>query len=411
MKKANLKMILMAQLLAASAFAQVDPNALIAKRLLERISSTKVPSDHVLLSPMMDRIRKGDFVGAAEIAQTHPGFLNVTVKQMALKMSTREETIRLPLNDFAASFIGVTRDGLDARELLTGNFYYMADAAKVPAGVPVRSAIAADILQSNNHYQDLENPAIDIGHVLIRVNGQQLIDGANNVMPNPDPAGVLTPRAFMGAHAVAGTNRRPVEYTFREFMCVPIEDWADTKASDIRIGQDIDRFPGGEHAKFQTTCKGCHTQMDSLRGAFAKWDFTGNRIINGKLGNRAGDLNGSTGLAGKMTRNNGVFSGGYIVTDDSFVNNSMGFANNTTFGWRGPASGNGVRDFAAMVANSRRFSQCMVKRAYDAICRTDLNPKQNMAFLSHHSNRFEQGNYNLKQLFKEVAVSQQCMGR
>ncbi len=411
MRKAAWISILFVQVLGISAFAQLDPASVTAKKLLERISSTKVPADHALIAPMAARIRAGDYVGAAEIAQTHPNFLSVTVKQMALKMSTREETIRLSLNDFAASFIGVTRDETDARELLTGNFYYMADATRLPAGVTVRSDLANDILKSNNHYQDLESPLIDIGSVLKRVSGQQMVDGANAVVANPDPAGVITSRSFMGAHATAGTSRRPVEFTFREFMCVPIEDWADTKASDIRVGQDIDRFPGNDHLKYQTTCKGCHSQMDSLRGAFAKWDFTGNRIINGKVSIKAGDLNATTGLSGKVSRNNSVFSGGYVTTDDSFFNNATGFANAETFGWRGPASGNGVKDLGTMVANSKRFSICMVKRAYDAICRSNMVPKQNMIFLSHQANKFEQNGYNLKRLFKELAVTQQCMGQ
>jgi hypothetical protein len=411
MKLSILYVILFVQVLATSSFAQLDSAGQTAKKLLERISSTKVPADHPFIEQMAARIRAGDYAGAAEIGMTHPNFLNVTVKQMALKMSTREETIRLSLNDFAASYIGVTRDGRDARELLTGNFYYMGDSTRYPAGVTVRENLANDILRSNNHYQDLENPAIDIGAVLKRVDGQQILDGANNPVANPDPAGVITSRAFMGAHATAGTARRPVEFLFREFMCVPIEDWADTKASDIRVGQDIDRFPGTDHLKYQTTCKGCHSQMDSLRGAFAKWDFTGNRIINGGVGIKAGDLNNTTGLSGKVSRNNNVFSGGYVTTDDSFFNNAKGFTNAETFGWRGPASGNGVKDLATMVANSKRFSICMVKRAYDAVCRSNMVPKQNMVFLSHQANKFEQDGYNLKKLFKELAVTQQCMGQ
>ncbi len=406
-----LSAIIFSQLCFSTAFTQkLDPMTSQAKKILERVSSTKVPADHALLAPMIIKLNSGDREGAAEIAMTHPNFLNTTVKLMALQMSTREETFRQDLNDFAASFIGVARDQRDARELLQGNFYYRADIAKVPAGVTVRVDMVRDLLQSNNHYRDLENPAVDIGTVLMRVEGQSLLDGTDAVVPNPDPAGVLTSRTFMGAHAVDGTNRRPVEFTFREFLCVPIENWADTKASDIRIGRDIDRFPGGDHAKFLTTCKGCHTQMDSFRGAFAKWDFQGNRIINSGVANRTGGFDGS-GISNKLNKNGSVFSSGFITKDDSFINNSRMPANEELFSWRGPVNGNGVKNFGVMIANSKRFSQCMVKRVYDAVCRTQLSVKDNMHFIRQYAEKFEQGGYKLKQLFKEVAVTEQCLGQ
>ncbi len=392
-------------------FAQTDANSLIAKKIIERMTGVKVPANDPLLLEVSRQVASGNYRAAAEAAQKHPNFLNVTVKQMALKMSTREESIRLKLNDFSAGFIGVTRDQTDARELLYGNFYYAADPAKVPAGINVRNNLSADILRSNNHYDDLDNPKVDVGQVLKRFEGQMLVDGVNSVVANPDPAGIITSRAFMGAHATAGTARRPVEYTFREFMCVPIEQWTDTKASDQYIGRDIDRYPAGDHMKFQTTCKGCHTQMDSLRGAFAKWDFAGNRIINGNLASKAGDLNGTTGLSNKVMRNATVFPGGWETKDDTWENNSRGPANVELFGWRGTASrGKGANELGKMVSNSKRFSACMVKRVYDAVCRTQLSIKDNLPFIREMANQFESKNYNLKLLFQDVAVTRQCLG-
>ena len=79
----------------------------------------------------------------------------------------------------------------------------------------------------------------------------------------------------MAAHAIAGTNRRLVEYSFREFTCMPIDKWADASGPDTYIGRDVDRFPGGVHQKFTTTCRACHSGMDSLRGAFARYTFSG----------------------------------------------------------------------------------------------------------------------------------------
>lgn len=411
--KKNLGLIILAVMTVnmGEALGQdLDSAGVEAKKLLERISSTKVPGDNPLVIAMAARIRAGDYRGAAEIATGHPEFLNTTVKLMALKMSTREESFRQPLNDFAASVIGVTRDGLDARTLLSGDFYYRANPLLVSPEIAPDDMVK-DIISSNKHYADLEKSNLKLGDVLIKVDGQKLEDNAEQIVASPDPAGVLTSRTFLGAHAVDGTNRRLVEFAFREFMCVPIEEWSDTSASDVRIGPDIDRFPGGDHMKFQTTCKGCHTQMDGFRGAFAKWDFPRNKATNGALTNRGGGFN-AQGVSNKMNDNNTVFSGGYMTTGNTFINNSRMPANATLFGWRGKVDGGvGAKELGTMIANSKRFSQCMVKRVYDAVCRTDLDTKKNISFLSQFGERFEQGNYNLKKLFQEIAVSNQCLGK
>jgi hypothetical protein len=379
-----------------------------AKKLLERLSSTKVPIDDPRLLQMTPLLLAGQWQQAAEIATTHPGFLNLTVKQMAQRMSTREETFRLSLNDFGAMVIGVTRDNLDARTLLTENFYYRGDPARIPANITVDSNLVPDFINSNNHYEDLDRPEIDLGVVLMRVEGQVISGDGRTAVANPDPAGLLTTRSFMGSHADAGTNRRLVEYTFRQFMCVPMGDWADTKVSDAHIGRDIDRFPGGDHMKFQTSCKGCHTQMDGFRGAFARWDFQGGRIVHSAVGG-----NGRTnGIFNKMNKNQNVFAHGYVTTDSSFVNNARGPSNEAFFGWRGSQLDRGadVRQFGQLVANSKRFSQCMVKRVYDTVCRQDLNPKTNKAYLELNGNWFEQQSYNIKRLFERIAVQPECLG-
>lgn len=383
-----------------------------AKLLLEKISGTKIPSDHSLLAPMVAKIDQNDLLGAAQIATTHPNFLNVTVKQMALKMSTREETMRLKLNDFAASFIGVTRDETDARELLNGNFIYMADATKIPANVTVRSNLVNDVARSNNHYNDLDNVRVDIGQVLMRITNQPLAssdDSTATIINNPDPAGVLTSRTFMSAHAIDGTNRRPVEFTFREFMCNPIQNWADIKVSDQRIGRDIDRFPGGDNMKFVTSCKGCHSVMDGFRGAFGKWDAMNNRPAYGGIRN-GGSFSGA-GIANKMNKNNTVFPDGFVTRDDSFINNARGTANANLFGWRdnGAAGGNGVKEFGNLIANSEQFSRCMVKRVYEATCRRTLDITSHQSYVEAEAKKFEQNAYNLKRLFQDVAISSECL--
>lgn len=417
----------------------ITPSRIEARRLVERLTGTIVPIDHPMVGRVEQKLVGGDRKGAVKIVTGdvatgepgHPDFLNTLVKQFALKMSNRDETIRVPLNDMAASFIGITRDERSAKELLTGDFYYMAD----PTKAKVRSDFFRDILVSNNHYEDIEKGQWDIGKVLMRVaqdvsvpanipRGQQIpLSAAGAYTANPDPAGVITSRAFMSSHAVAGTNRRLVEYSFREFLCVPMNEMADTSASPARIGRDVERTPGGDAVKFETSCKGCHTVMDGFRGAFARFDFSNITVGNATFGvvrhtqlNRTGDfafgMNADRNdVVRKMNHNETVFPTGYETTDDSFVNNAVGVANRPRFGWTGARArgGVGVNQFGQMIADSDRFAQCMAKRAIEAVCNAGMAPDNTVTpFMQSAALKFKESGYKLRALFQEVAATPNC---
>lgn len=404
------KLLMIVFLFAFSPSSYAIDAKIEAKRLLERISGTKVSASHPFIPEMATYIEMGLWYEAAEVALNHPNFLNVTVKQMALKMSTREESIQTEFNDFAAMFIGVVRDQIDARQLLTGNFHYRANPEKIPSGINVRAEFESHIVKSNTHYEDLDRLDLDLGEILMPGTGQMIMQSrTNTVVYNPDPAGLLTTRAFMGAHTAAGTNRRPVEYTFRQFMCSPIEEWADTSVSDARVGRDIDRYPGGDHSKFQVSCKGCHTVMDGFRGAFAKWDFSGSFILNRDVQVRSnGELEG--GVVGKMNQNRDVFPAGFVTEDSSFVNNAIGQSNQILFGWRSAVDrGYGVKDFGKMVSESRRFSECMVKRVFDSVCRKSISIKDQADFVREYADHFESQGYNLRKLYRMLSVTKECV--
>ncbi len=406
--------------LSSNVMAQTQAQKDDAKWIYERITGVKWAADHPLIVQAANMVAAGQRADVAALATQQSQFLNVTVKNFALEMSTRDETIRIPLNDFAATIMGVVRDNTDARELLYGNFFYVGDPARLPAGIPNVIANAnemgARVLRSNEHYEalDSKNNRLDVGSVLMRVNGQRLVQNeANNVftiVANPDPAGVLTSRTFIEAHAVAGTNRRPVEYTFRQFMCLPLEQWADALSSDVRIGRDIDRFPGGDHMKFQTSCKSCHTVMDGFRGAWARWDFDNNVALQTTVRQGASDGNR---VLNKLNRNATVYPGGYVTTNDSWVNHAARGVNATQFGWRGldkvtPAnSGTGVGDFGRLVANSQRFSTCMAKRVFKSVCRKDLSDSE-IGVYAALGTQFESLNYNLRNLYQIAALHPRC---
>ena len=290
----------------------------------------------------------------------------------------------------------------------------MADPAK--AAVP--SNVEMDLIKSNNHYDSLGVNNFDLRKVLVPTT-QKIFDG-KSVVPNPTPAGLLTSRQWIAAHAIAGTNRRPVEYTFREFLCIPLERVADSTGPDDVIGRDIDRFPGGSHTKFVTTCRACHTIMDGFRGAFANFTFSNNIVKHGFSSTPVANVTDEattfgmsqnpTYITEKVNHNDTVFPGGRVITDTTWTNNAIYGANATTFGWADKKTGTGIKDFGQLIASSKQFPKCMATRVFKTVCKRDPASTED-AFLNTVSDEFSTTrNYNLKFLFQKIVTSKECLG-
>ena len=215
---------------------------------------------------------------------------------------------------------------------------------------------------------------------------------------HPDPAGILTSVAFLAAHALAGTNRRLVEYSFREFMCQPITNWADGTSPDDHIGRDVDRMPGGSPNKFLTTCKNCHANMDGMRGAFGLVDYDANNGI---------PTFGTT-IVAKMLRNADVYPAGFKMTDTSFINYTNVGNNADQFGWgSAQMTGTGIKQFATMLSKSKGFSRCLVRRVFTDVCkRAPAATEETM--VRSVADQFETSNYHLRNLFETVALRPEC---
>jgi hypothetical protein len=79
------------------------------------------------------------------------------------------------------------------------------------------------------------------------------------------------------------------------------------------------------------------------------------------------------------------------------------------FGWRGDSkSGFGVKDFGRMVSESRRFSECMVAKVFEAVCRKPMSIDDHKTYIQFQASRFEGNHYSLKQLVANVAVTREC---
>lgn len=382
--------------------------------IISGVNDPRVPNEDYQGRGMVQLLQGGNALGAAQLAAGEDGFYNITVRDFAKRMSTRDETVNTPLNDMVATIVGVARDGLPATQLLTGNFFYMGNPQLVAAPANMQN----DLLLSNNHYDRLEALNYNLRKTLMKVDGQKISNGTA-ALDHPDPSGVLTSRAFLAAHAIAGTNRRVIEYAFREFLCIPISGWADSTGPDNRIGPDVDRYPGGDHQKFLTTCRSCHSNMDGLRGAFAKIHFNNNfvkhaDIITANSATEDGETattmcQSPAGIACKMNRNSDVFTGGYRTTDNTWINNAYRGSNTNYFGWDQGLQGQGIRTFGQMIAGSKAFPNCMAKRAFRAACKREP-AAADQGLIDQVAQQFVNDNYNLKNLFSRIVISRECLG-
>jgi len=372
---------------------------------------TKVPVDSPQMLQMQALVESGRLTAAAELAMANDDFYNVAVRDFAAKMSNREESVTNPMNDFIATVIGITRDNLDAREMLTGNYFYYAPNAPV-----VNKNIEAHLVRSNLHFEELDASHANYAQYLVKNDGQFVIGPGGVMTAMTDPAGVITSRAFLSSHAIAGTNRRLVEFAFSQFLCAPIEEWANTNIPDGFVGRDIGRSPA---ELYRSKCIGCHAPMDALRPAFAYINFV-------PSGNAGFPLFRATYTAdprdaqpdvvdvpvpaaeqlvpSKFRRNKSVFTDGHAVATDAWENYT-----NESFGWRGGRRGNGMNGFGKMLAESRRFSECMARRVFKSVCYKNI-PEDQPGLLYDLAQAFEDSKYRLRTLFARAAASPACTG-
>ncbi len=402
----------------------INPQRLKAQDIFQRLTGVKTPIYDPILTQMVQKLDANDPIAAAAIATADFRFINITSRDFASKMSNRAETINVALNDFTATIMGVIRDDLSAQKLLTDNITYMADPNK--AAVP--STMVTDVLRSNNHYDSLDTQRVDLSQVLTRFdkNGdplKQKVFNGSSAVDMPTPAGILSSRGWLSAHAVAGTNRRLVEFSLREFLCTPLENVADSSGPDNVVGRDIDRFPGGSHTKFTTTCRACHTIMDGFRPAFAFVTFNSDYVMHSYtspavknqdeedkgLGMFKSPTEGATYVANKLNRNETVFPGGRITVDDNWVNDAIYGSNSSYFAWKS-TSGKGLKDFGKMISESRQFPICMAKRVYTQVCKREPASGE-MTMINAAADEFATTrNYSLKFLFQKIVTSKECLG-
>lgn len=388
-----------------------------ARRMYDRLAG--VPPTNAELNTMVPLLTAGgpsyDPYAAAEVAMANPNFLNVTIKNMVIPWTNKDQTVFAPFNDTAATLVGYIKDGRDFRGILSDDIVYIAQGAGISSTYSNNN---------NNLYEEVENENHDLASVLV-ADSQSLRMG----IPSNATAGVLTTRQSAQEFFYLGTNRAMFRFAMMNYLCKDLEQLKDTTRVPDRIRKDVSRSPGGDSSVFLNNCISCHAGMDGLAGAFAYYDWIMPVDGNGDPIQTAGtltynqtaqtyDLDGTT-VSSRVTKkhrhNSANFKYGYDTMDDSFIN-YWRTGVNANLGWDGtdgafqpvtnpqiPTSGFGAKALGQELANTDAFARCQVTKVYRHVCFND--PDQ--ATLQTLMGTFQTA-YNLRDVVKESAI--QCMG-
>jgi len=378
---------LVASLVAGTASANDRDKA---KRIYDRIAG--VPPKAAVLDQMATLIGSGDLMGAARIATQDAAFYNVTLKNMAVPWTNRDQTVFAPLNDYVATFIGMVRDDVPFNLALSEDITYTVDGAS-PAASP----------SNNDHYANAETSGIDLKAALRRTTQSSVLG-----IPSAATAGFITSRASSEAFFIDGTNRAMFRFTLMNHLCRDMEQVLDTSLPPDMIRQDVSRSPGGDSRIFLNNCIGCHSGMDPMARAFAYYDFD----------NGTPEAPGSMRLvytAGtvqpKYFNNNTNFAPGFVTPDDHWENRWR-TGQNAVLDWAGnmPGSGTGAKSLGQELGNSGAFAKCQVEKVFKAVCFRAPGNQADRDVVKDVTTHFK-ANYSLKEVFERVATSDVCLGQ
>jgi len=356
-----------------------------ARRMHDRL--TGVPPSDAMLDAMAASIggAEGRVTAALYAIDGAPGvaatgtFYTVTLKNWSTPWSNEARDVFAPLNDYTATTIGMVRDEVDFRDLLSADIVYRGNLPGIP---PYGRA-------DNKHYEFLEASGANLGDSDILVRDSQ---SALTGLPVEGVAGVITTRAAARAFFVDGTNRAMLRFTLLNHLCMDLEQLKDSAAPSDRIRQDVSRSPGGDSQLFHNQCLACHAGMDPLAQAYAYYDFPypdADAAPGLELEERKdlGSIEYTPGsVQGKYLINGATFPPGYVTPNDHWTNYWRLGPNSGRIGWRGQAGnsspldlardpayaeGDGAASLGRELANTQAFAHCQVTKAFRAVCLRD----------------------------------------
>jgi hypothetical protein len=320
-----------------------------------------------------------------------PTFYNVTLKNFSIPWTNRNQTVFAPLNDYAATVIGMTRDDVPFNTALSADILYTVNSSGLPA--PSNA--------NNNHYATAEANAVDLSSTLT-----QTTQSGTYGTPTTATAGLITTYGAEQAFFINGTNRAMFRFTMINHFCNDMPALEDTTRPTDRVRQDVARSPGGDSRVFLGTCVGCHSGMDAMAQAFAYYNF------NGTLGAvmNTGNMQYTAGqVQPKYLINSVNFVWGYVTPDDSWINHWRSGIN-ASLGWSAtlPGSGSGAKALGTELENAQQFATCQVTKVFQAVCFRAPQSSADMATVSSLTSAFTSGGYKLRQVFQQAAAA--CPG-
>ena len=383
--------------------AAMADNLTQAKRIHDRLTGT--PPDAVMLQRMADAITNDPSgKSAAEIALTDPDFYNVTLKNFIAPWTNEEQTVFTPLNDYTATVIGIIRDDIDFREVLSGNILYTG------------KNISQGYSNSNNdHYEALEALGPVLGNLADdNILQQQTQSAVTGLDPNAT-AGVLTTRAAARAFFIDGTNRAMFRFTMINYLCTDLAPLKDNSRIPDHVHQDVSRSPGGDSRIYLNSCVGCHAGMDGMMGAFARYNLNYTKDGEGNVIENTASMEYTPNqIQAKFLINENNFKPGHVTTDDSWINYWRN-GQNALLGWaspppqgvsldsRGYATGFGAKALGRELANSEAFAECQVKKVFQNVCLREPGNAVDRGEVATVTADFKNG-YKMKQVFRDVAA-------
>ncbi len=384
----------------AAAPAQAGPNEQ-ARRIYERIAG--VPPSAAELASMAATIHSGCsgscsagspvLAQAAQTATAAPTFYSVTLKNMVIPWTNRDQTVFAPFNDYAATVIGMVRDDVDFHTVLSADILYVVNSPGLPAPSP----------GDNNHYATAEARGVDLLSTL-----KQTTQSATYGTPGAATAGLMTTRGAESSFFINGTNRAMFRYTMMNHFCNDMQTLMDTTRPTDRVRQDVARSPGGDSRVFLNTCVGCHSGMDPMAQAFAYYNFNGTPVGDGTNTGTMVYTPGQVQPKYLINANNFVY--GFVTPDDSWSNRWRAGIN-ASLGWDPalPGSGNGAKSLGVELESSDAFAQCQVVKVFTAVCFRAPNSSTDMTTVQTIKANFKSGGYKLKQVFQQAAAA--CPGQ
>jgi hypothetical protein len=320
-----------------------------------------------------------------------PTFYNVTLKNLVIPWTNRDQTVFAPLNDYAATVIGMVREDLPFNTLLSDDILYTVNSPGLPA--PSNS--------SNAHYATAEANGVDLSATLTRTT-----QSGTYGTPTAATAGVLTTYGAESAFFINGTNRAMFRFTMINHFCNDMPTLMDPTRPSDRIRQDVSRSPGGDARIFLNNCVGCHSGMDPMVQAFAYYNFAGTA---GAVTN-TGTMQYTPGqVQPKYLINAANFPFGFVTPDDSWSNRWRS-GPNTVLGWSNalPGSGNGAKSLGMELESSATFAQCQVTKVFQAVCFRAPVSAADITTVGNITSSFTSGGYHLKTVFQQSAAA--CPG-